>query len=174
MLKHRTAIALVLLGLAGLAVVGMPSLAQDATVAATAQIAANRAILDRYVEAFNRHDPDGFAAIIATDYIQHNGRAGPGLAGLQSALVGYFRTFPDFHMTVEDSIISGDRIVARLTLSATHSQPVQLAPNAPVFPPTGRKLVWGGIDIWRVEADKLVEHWDQADLAGLSRQLRPQ
>lgn len=117
--------------------------ARDSTATSAGQVAANRAILDRYVEGFNRHDPDEFKDIITTDYIQHNGRAGPGLAGLQSALSGYFKIFPDFHMTAEDSIISADKIVARLTPTATHSQPVQLAP----IPRCSRRRAtsWSGV-----------------------------
>ncbi len=41
-----------------------------------------------------------------------------------------------------------------------------------MFPPTGKKLTWGDIDIWRVADGKFVEHWDQSDLAGLARQMR--
>lgn len=134
--------------------------------------AANSAILDRYVSAFNAHDVKAFGDVIAEGYIQHNGRSGPGLAGLQATFRGYFETFPDFHIQVDDRILSGDKVVARVTIAATHSHPVQLGPNAPVFQPTGKKLVWGDIDIWRVADGKFAEHWDQSDLAGLARQLR--
>jgi predicted ester cyclase len=133
--------------------------------------ATNSAILDRYVAAFNAHDVNALRDVIAEGYIQHNG-SGPGLAGLQATFRGYFETFPDFLMQVDDRILSGDRVVARATLSATHRHSVQLGPNAPVFQPTGKKLTWGDIDIWRVADGKFAEHWDQSDLAGLARQLR--
>lgn len=130
------------------------------------------ALVDRYVAAFNNHDPNALADVIAEKYAQHNGRAGQGLAGTQATVKGYFDTFPDMHMQLEDTIISGDKVVARVTLTATHSRPVQIGPGAPVFPPTGKKLTWGDIDIWRVADGKFVEHWDQSDLAGLARQMR--
>ena len=130
------------------------------------------ALVDRYVAAFNNHDTNGLADVIAEKYVQHNGRAGQGLAGTQATVKGYFETFPDMHMQLEGIIISGDKVVARVTLTATHSQPVQLGPGAPVFRPTGKKLTWGDIDIWRVADGKFVEHWDQSDLAGLARQMR--
>lgn len=139
---------------------------------ATGEGAANSALLDRYLAAFNAHDVAAFRDIIAADYIQHNGRAGQGLAGMQTALTGYFQTFPDFHMQIDERIFAGDKLVARATLSATHNQPVQLGPGAPVFAPTGRKLSWGSIEIWRVAGGKFAEHWDQSDFAGLARQLR--
>jgi predicted ester cyclase len=133
---------------------------------------AGAALVDRYVAAFNNHDANALAEVIAEKYVQHNGRAGQGLAGTQATVRGYFETFPDMHMQLEDTIISRDKVVARMTLTATHSHPVQLGPGAPIFQPTGKKLTWSDIDIWRVADGKFVEHWDQADLAGLSRQMR--
>jgi predicted ester cyclase len=138
------------------------------------QTAANAALLDHYVAAFNAQDPGAFKDIVAENYIQHNGRAGQGLAGLQATVRQYFQTFPDFHMTLEDSVLSGDKVVARVTITATHNHPVQLGSNAPVFPPTGKKLSWQGISIWRVADGKYVEHWDVDDLLGLAQQLRSQ
>jgi predicted ester cyclase len=130
------------------------------------------ALVERYVAAFNAHDADAFRDVIADNYVQHNGRAGQGLLGTQATFRGYFQTFPDMHLEVDDLIADGDRVVARLTITATHSHPVQLGPNAPVFQPTGKKLSWGDIEIWRVGDGKFVEHWDQSDLAGLARQMR--
>jgi predicted ester cyclase len=130
------------------------------------------ALVDRYVAAFNNHDVNEFREAIAENYVQHNGRAGQGLAGTQATIRSYFETFPDVHVQAEDVIIDGDKVVARLTITATHSHPVQLGPNAPVFPPTGKKLTWSDIEIWRVVDGKFVEHWDQADLAELTRKMR--
>jgi len=58
------------------------------------------------------------------------------------------------------------KIVARVTLTATHTKPVQLGPGTPTFQPTGKKLSWHDIGIWRVSDGKFVEHWDQSDLLG--------
>jgi predicted ester cyclase len=157
-------VAIVIAVAAGMTSPWLVSRAQDAKVGAV--------LVDRYIAAFNNHDVGAFSDIIAEKYIQHNGRAGQGLAGAQATIKSYFETFPDMHMQLEDTIISGDKVVARVTLTATHSHPVQLGPGAPLFQPTGKKLTWGDIDIWRVADGKFVEHWDQADLAGLARQMR--
>lgn len=77
-------------------------------------------------------------------------------------------------MTPEDSVIAGDKVVVRFRITATNNRPVQLGPNAPLFPPTGRKLAWEGISIWRVANGKFVEHWDVDDLISLVQQLRSQ
>jgi len=139
---------------------------------ATDRSAANAELLERYIAAFNAHDPAALGEVIASDYIQHNSRAGQGLAGLQATLRQYFVTFPDFHVQLDDRIISGDKLVARFTFTATHSHPVQFGPGGPEFPPTGKTLSWEGISIWRVADGKFAEHWDEDDLVGLARQMR--
>ena len=73
---------------------------------------------------------------------------------------------PDVEARVEDRIIAGDRVVARMSLTATHTQPLQ------GIAPTGRRFTLRTIDIWRVENGKFAEHWDIVDFAGLQRQLR--
>lgn len=166
-MNRRIAIAL-----AGVSIIA--AAAPLKSVLAADQSAANATLLERYVAAFNAHDATGFKDIVAENYIQHNGRAGQGLAGLQATANQYFQIFPDFHMKLEDSVMNGDKVVARFTLTATHDHQVQLGPNAPAFPPTGKKLGWSGISIWRVADGKFAEHWDVDDLAGLAQQMRGQ
>jgi predicted ester cyclase len=60
----------------------------------------------------------------------------------------------------------GDKIVARNTWSGTH-RGVFLG-----VVPTGKQIVIRTIDIWRVDGDKLAEHWDVIDLGALEKQLR--
>jgi predicted ester cyclase len=159
----------VLLALA-LAVLGVATAASP--VRAADPSADGPVLLKRYVAAFNSHDVALFKDVVAESYVQHNDRAGQGLAGLQGAFQQYFQTFTDFHVQLEDSVVAGDKVVARFTFTATHDHPVQLGPGAPVFPPTGKKLSWGGISIWRVADGKFAEHWDVDDLAALARQMR--
>jgi predicted ester cyclase len=128
--------------------------------------AAASALLDRYVAAVNAHDTSSFGDIHVENYIQHSGRSGNGLAAQIENFRAIFRTMPDLRARVEDRIIQCDKIVARMTFSATHSQPIQ------GVAPTGRPFTLRTIDIWRVENGKLAEHWDIVDYAGLQKQLR--
>jgi predicted ester cyclase len=133
--------------------------------------ATNLAILDRYDAAFNAHDVGAFKDVIGASYIQHNGRFGNGLAELQKNFHGYFHSIPDIHMQIEDRIAASDKVVARTLLTATHDRTITLGPEQS-FPATGKKLAWGGMEIWRVVDGRFAEHWDQNDLASLVRQLR--
>jgi predicted ester cyclase len=123
-------------------------------------------LLDRYVAAVNAHDTSTFPEIFTDAYIQHSGRSPSGLQAQIANFQRIFENWPDFQSRIEDRIFGADRIVARVTFSATHSRTVL------GFAPTGKKVTWGAIDIWRVENGKLAEHWDMVDVAGLQKQLR--
>lgn len=124
------------------------------------------ALLDKYVGAVNAHDTSSFPEIFTESYIQHSGRSPNGLAAQIENFRGIFTRMPDVQMRVEDRIIAGDKVVARNTFSATHTQPLQ------GIAPTGRRFALRTIDIWRVEDGKFAEHWDIVDAAGLQKQLR--
>lgn len=149
--------------------------AASAALASSADpLAANRALVEKYFADVNARDLAALKDVIADDYVQHGAYQGQGLAGMQAAFQRDFEMFPDFHWTIEDSVITDDKIVARFRVTATHDHPVSFAPGAPVFPPTGNKLAWEGISIWRVADGKFVEHWDIDDLLSLGQQMRAQ
>jgi steroid delta-isomerase-like uncharacterized protein len=124
------------------------------------------ALLDKYVAAVNAHDTSTFADLHTEAYIQHSGRSPNGLAAQVENFRAIFARMPDVQARVEDRVIQGDKVVARMTFSATHTQPMQ------GIAPTGRRFELRTIDIWRVENGKLAEHWDVVDYAGLQKQLR--
>ena len=155
-----------------LGILGGTLLAQRAALAAGDCAPAGRAeavgaaLLDKYVAAVNAHDTSSFAEIHTENYIQHSGRSPNGLAAQIENFRGIFGRMPDVQARVEDRIIAGDKVVARMALSATHTQPMQ------GIAPTGRRFTLRTIDIWRVENGKLAEHWDIVDFPGLQKQLR--
>jgi len=60
-------------------------------------------------------------------------------------------TDPSFE--IQDLVADGDRVVARSTLSFTHSGPLFGVPA------TGRRYSFTQIEMWRVEGGRIVEHW---------------
>jgi predicted ester cyclase len=126
---------------------------------------ANAAILDRYVAAINALDVSAFPGIFTEAYIQHSGRSPSGLTAQIENARRLHETWPDIHMQVEDQILDADKVVARCLYTATHSQTVR------GFAPTGRKITFTTIDIWRVEGEKFAEHWDLVDVASIEKQL---
>lgn len=165
MTKRRDVIAFAVLGPMALLAQARPVLAVDDCTPEDIE-AIGSALLDKYVAAVNAHDTSTFADIHTESYIQHSGRSPNGLAAQIENFRAIFSRMPDVQARVEDRIIAGDKVVARMTFSATHTQPLQ------GIAPTGRRFNLRTIDIWRVENGKLAEHWDIVDYAGLQKQLR--
>ena len=77
----------------------------------------------------------------------------------------YFSAFPDLHLTIEDQIAEGDKVVTRWTARGTHQGPFM------GIPPTGKRAVVTGIAIDRFANGKFVENWNNGDDLGLLQQL---
>ena len=73
--------------------------------------------------------------------------------------------FPDLHVTVEDLIAEGDKVVARLTHTGTHLGAFLDLPS------TGKHVSTTSIHIFRFADGQLVEHWASRDDMGLMQQL---
>lgn len=74
-------------------------------------------------------------------------------------------SFPDLHFTLDDVISSGDRVVVRWTMNATHGGPLG---NTPA---TGKRIQQKAIVIYRFEDGKIAEGWAQMDRLGVLQQI---
>lgn len=166
MTNRRDLLALGILGGAALLAPPRGALAAEDCSAASRAEAAGSVLLDKYVAAVNAHDTSSFPEIHTESYIQNSGRSPSGLPAQIENFRGIFGRMPDVQARVEDRIIAGDKVVARMTFSATHTQPLL------GIAPTGRRFTLRTIDIWRVERGKFAEHWDIVDYQGLQKQLR--
>jgi steroid delta-isomerase-like uncharacterized protein len=124
------------------------------------------ALLERYVAAVNAHDTSSYPELFTESYIQHSGRSPSGLGAQIENFRRLLASMPDIQIRVEDRIIAGDKVVARNTYSATHTQTIR------GIPPTGKAFTFRTIDIWRIENGKFAEHWDLTDAAEVLNKLR--
>ncbi len=93
------------------------------------------------------------------------GDAPPGPEG-QKLIAGMFRTaFPDMHLSVEFLVTEADMVVARWTIRGTH----QGAWGG--VRPTGKKISFAGVNIFRIAEGKVAEIWNHRDDLGLMQQL---
>jgi len=73
----------------------------------------------------------------------------------------YLAAFPDLHFTFEDLIAEGDKVVVRWTSRGTQQGELM------GIPPTGKQFSATGIEIYRLEGGKIVEHWLESDNLGM-------
>lgn len=85
-----------------------------------------------------------------------------GLDGASLLLQAYATAFPDFHLTIDDLVADGDKVVVRWTFTGTH-----LGPLADV-PASGKRVdVPNGIAIYRLAAGRISEGhlaWNKYEL----------
>jgi len=126
------------------------------------------ATMRRLYESINAGDIGGFESRLADDFVEHE--EVPGFSPNKTGVGEYFRmllsAFPDFHMVPEDVLASGDKVVARVRVTATHNGPFM------GIPATGKKASVNLIDIIRFGDDGLArEHWGVVDQFSLMQQL---
>ena len=75
-----------------------------------------------YEEVFNQKNLAAIDDYFAPTVIDHSLPPGApgGIEGVKQTIAMFLSAFPDLHLTVEDLIAEGDRVVARWTLRGTH------------------------------------------------------
>ncbi len=119
-----------------------------------------------YEEAWNQGRLEVIDEICAPDYVgigPYGNEVGPEAVkrGVTNRRVG----FPDIHVTIDDLIAEGDKVVAGFTFRGTHTVEFNF------IKPTNKEVTWSGIWIYRVADGKFVERWHAYDMFGLMQQL---
>ena len=128
----------------------------------------NKTLMSRFLEeVFNKKKLAALDEFIAPDQVDHT--LPPFLPttpeGTKQAINILLKAFPDVHLTVEDMIAEGDKVVTRYTSRGTQKG---------VFmgiPPTGKQMEISSIIIARMADGKIVEEWGLDDQMGMLQQL---
>lgn len=127
----------------------------------------NKAIARRsFDEVFNAGHLDVVGELVSQDFIAHTSTQDiRGPVQMKQYVKELREAFPDLHITVEDQVAEGDKVVTRWTATGTHTGLFQ------GIPPTGKRGHLSGIDIDYVIDGKTVECWTLADNLSLLQQL---
>jgi len=123
----------------------------------------NKAIVRRFIEAYNKHDLSSIEDFVAPDYVDHTNKVDRD--GLKQLFNIAFKAFPDWHETIEDIIAEGDKVWIRVTATGTHTgEWMGIAP-------TGKKITSEMVDIYRIVNGKHVEGRFVTDQLDFLKQL---
>jgi steroid delta-isomerase-like uncharacterized protein len=129
-------------------------------------------LVGRYSDAWSRHDVDAILALHTDDSIFENHTSGGLAVGkieLRELLAGVFATFPDLRFATRRAYFSEGLAVLEWTATATHVNPISRGGQS--FSPTGKQLVWDGMDVMPLR-DGLIARKDvYADSISFLRQL---
>ncbi|WP_329128977.1 ester cyclase [Streptomyces sp. NBC_01476] len=124
-----------------------------------------RRLADLFVEMGNTHNPDLVDRFVAEAYINHNDFVSDGREANRQFWTAFYTGLPDVSVTMEDLIVSGDRVVGRFTYRGTHTGDLL------GIPASGASVEMRSIDIWRVKDGMFVEHWDELNLMQVFQQV---
>ena len=128
----------------------------------------NKALMRRFFEeVFNKKNLAAIDEFITPNHVDHTLPAFLPTTpeGTKRAIGMYLKAFPDLHLTVEDMIAEGDKVVTRFTSHGTQKRAFM------GIPPTGKQVTVSSIVIARIADGKIVEQWGLDDQMGMLQQL---
>lgn len=125
----------------------------------------NKALVQRFFnEVINQRNLAALSQFVDPGGVNHTVPAGMPQETNQF-LSQYLNAFPDAQATVEDLLADGDKVVARVSIRATHKGTFR------GIAPTGKPITVMGINIFRIANGKLVEHWGLTDRLTVLQQV---
>jgi predicted ester cyclase len=135
----------------------------------TTTTARNKQLVQTFIqELFTNGDLDAVDRYLDPEFVNHDAPfpgAPDGPEGMRLAAAVFRQALPDWHSEVDQLIAEGDIVVERFTATGTHSGELMGAQ------PTGKPITLAGIQIFRIDGDKIVERWGRLDEVGLLGQL---
>jgi len=120
-------------------------------------------------EVWNKGNVNTLDEFYTQNFVNHD-PANPDITNLEKFkewVLFNHKTFPDFHVTIEDTIIKGDKAVKRWKVTGTQKGEMM----GGKIPPTGKQVTIEGTSIYRFEGDKIAEMWWSYDLLSMLQQL---
>ena len=131
-----------------------------------------QAFIDRYNDAWNRHDVDAIVAMHTDDSVFENhvtGDVNVGPEGIGRAIAGIFTVFPDLAFEGRRQYIREDLVVQEWTARGTHLGKMTRAGIE--VEPTRRQVEYRGMDVIPIRDGKVARKDVYSDSITLLRQL---
>jgi steroid delta-isomerase-like uncharacterized protein len=134
-------------------------------MAANGQADAHKALVQQFVDEFwNRGDLTAADELMTSEAVIHEPVTGTP-ADLKTVATMIRSAFPDWHSSVEEMLVDGDRVAERWTGRGTHRGEFQ------GIPPTGNRVAVPGVVFYRITDGKIAEFRGQFDRMSLMQQL---
>ena len=125
----------------------------------------NKAILGRYVDAYNRDAMDELGEFVAADYIHHSSGRDLTIEQFKKGAAWMRAGIPDLRVEIEDMIEEGDQVAVRYICRGTHL--ATLVGEAV----TSNPITVTGCTVFRFADGRIAEDWEVLDEAEMMRQI---
>ena len=116
-------------------------------------------------EGINKDNETVFKELLADDFESHGFHVAAGPNGYSDITKQFKILLPNFKVIIKDTVIEGNKIASRGTVSGTHTGQFS------DITPTGKQVSFPYMDLWRVENGKFVEGWTVLDVLKLLQEL---
>ena len=127
----------------------------------------NEEVVRRFAnEVLNKGDYSVMRELVHTDYVYrspHQELHGP--EALEGLLTAYRTGLPDMTTSIDELIVSGEKIAISIALTGTHLGDLM------GIPATGNQVNVRGMVISRLKDGKIIEEWEILDVLGMFQQL---
>ncbi|MBV9181464.1 MAG: ester cyclase [Acidobacteria bacterium] len=110
----------------------------------------------RFIDSLNRRALDDLDQFLAARVVQHALEPSAGIEAARRALAGWLEAVPDAHLVIEDLVVEGDHLMARLTATGTPRA-------ARGGEPSGTQVSMPVFEAWSVRDGRCVERWLHVD-----------
>ena len=127
-----------------------------------------QAFTDRVLEMWNEANITIVDEVYAPEIVRHDCGVPEDIVGLENVknhLENFFNAFPDLNISVDETIVAGNKMAQRWTMTGTNTG------SMGVMPPTGKNVRFSGISIVHMVNGKAVEIWDFYNVLDMMQQL---
>lgn len=105
-------------------------------------------VREHFEDFVNRRKAEVIRTNMTADFYDHDGPGGTptGLQGDEEMMLGMYKAMPDLHLSIEEMIAEGDKVVCRNIWRWTDQH-------------SGKKMQFHGFVMWRFEGEKIAERW---------------
>ena len=105
-------------------------------------------VRDHFEDFVNLRKAEVIHTNMTPDFYDHDGPGGKptGIQGDEQMMLAMYKAMPDLHLTIEDMVAEGDRVVCRNIWNWTE-------------PNSARKMQFHGFVMWRFQGDRIAERW---------------
>lgn len=105
-------------------------------------------VRQHFEDFVNRKLSDAALKNFSADFLDHDEPGGAVVGPLAAKIMmeHVYQRWPDLHVTIEDILAEGDKVMVRNRWTATEKS-------------TGQKIQFGGFVLWRFASGKIVERW---------------
>ena len=127
----------------------------------------SESLIDDYIKriekGFNDRDPSLIESVLGPHLVDHSELLGR--MDLRQRIARVQEAFPDAKYSTLDHLIEGSAVAWRWQIEGTHTTEIMGKD------PTGKRVVLKGLSVAVVKNERVVEHWEFADLQDLFDQI---